>query len=197
MLSLFRKKPVIAETFKTRVERFWDWFSQAAPRFYQTIDSGQCSSLAEEVSKEVDERLPGFAWVFGPGEGGRGHSFTLSGEGDPHRQLLTIYWCSRAPKLDGWTFYPSRQPGSIAGAKMQIGGLDFDPVEFWITPSVDREHEKVDLAVWHPRFDQIKEKDRWAALFLFLDEVHGELAPSNGSGRLVEQPAINRIHAPW
>lgn len=185
MLSLFRKKPrVTDETFKTRVERFWDWFGQAAPRFYQIIDSGQCSSLAEEVSKKVAEMLPGFAWVFGPGEGGKGHSFTLSGEGDPHRQLLSIYWCSRAPKLNGWTFYPSRQPGSIAGAKMQMGNLDFDPLEFWITPSVDCEREKVDLAVWHPRFDRIKEKDRWTALFLFLDEVLGEYGTQQWIGEI-------------
>lgn len=67
---------------------------------------------------------------------------------------------------------------------MQIGDLDFDPLEFWITPSVDRERKKVDLAVWHPQFDQVKEKDRWTALFLFLDEVLGEYGTQQWIGEI-------------
>jgi len=82
MFLPFRRKALRPKelTFKTRVCRFWEWYGQAAPRFYQTIQEGQCVSLAEEVSSKVDELIPGFAWVFGPGADGKGHSFTLSGE---------------------------------------------------------------------------------------------------------------------
>ena len=143
MLSLFKRKSrsVIDLTFKHRVERFWEWYSQVAPRFFQVIESKDCSSLAGEASANVDKLIPGFAWVFGPGENNVGHSFTLSGEGNPHLQLLSIYWLSRAPKLNGWTFYASRQPGSIRGQRMEIGGRNFNPLEFWITPTVNREEE--------------------------------------------------------
>ena len=54
--------------------------------------------------------------MLGPGENG-GHSFTLSGEGNLHRQLLTQYWVSRAPTLEGWTFYPARV-GKIDGIRI-------------------------------------------------------------------------------
>jgi hypothetical protein len=106
MLSLFKRKPPTASesTFKTRVQRFWTWYSEVAVHFYKTIESGDCKALAEEVSAKVRELVPGFAWVFGPGENGQGHSFTLSGEGNLHRQLLAIYWLEQAPKIDGWTF---------------------------------------------------------------------------------------------
>ncbi len=68
----------------------------------------------------VNELSPGFAWVFGPGADGIGHSFTLSGEGVIHRQLLALQWLSRAPVINGWTFYAARQPGPISGHTIEI-----------------------------------------------------------------------------
>ncbi len=149
MLSLLKRKaPVAADaTFKTRVQRFWEWYAQVSPRFYQVIEAGKCPTLAEEVSAKVDELIPGFAWVFGPGADGQGHSFTLSGEGNLHRQLLAIYWLAHAPSLRGWTFYAARQPGSIRGQRMEIGGRKFDPLEFWVTPFVALDEKKVDEAL--------------------------------------------------
>ncbi len=186
MFSLFKRRSDSPEepTFKTRIRRFWDWYAQVAPRFYKTIEDGQCASLVSEVSSKVDELIPGFAWVFGPGEGGKGHSFTLSGEGNIHRQLLTIFWLSHAPKLDGWSFYASRQPGSIQGIRMRIGERDFDPIEFWLTPSIDRESQKVDLTIWHPLLKCIEERARWTTLFLFLDEVLGEYGTHQWIGEI-------------
>ncbi|HTR43401.1 MAG TPA: hypothetical protein VMH87_17450 [Pseudomonadales bacterium] len=176
MLSLFKRKEVVntEATFKTRVQQFWKWYAEAGPRFHQVIEAGKCPTLANEVSAKVDELIPGFAWVFGPGENGQGHSFTLSGEGNLHRQLLTIFWLANAPKLSGWTFYSSRQPGSVRGQRIEIGDRTFDPLEFWITPVVNLQDEKLDITVWHPLFDKLAEKDRWTILFLFLDEVLGE-----------------------
>ena len=76
MFSLFKRKAAasIEATFKTRVQRFWRWYTEVAPRFFQTIETGKDPNLAEEVSTKVDELIPGFAWVFGPGADGRGHS---------------------------------------------------------------------------------------------------------------------------
>jgi hypothetical protein len=186
MLSVFKRNvPIKAEaTFKNRVQSFWKWYGEVAPRFYQTIEAKKCPSLAAEVSAKVDEFLPGFAWVFGPGENGNGHSFTLTGEGNPHRQLLAAFWCSQAPILPGWTFYPARQPGAIKGHKIQIQGLTFDPVEFWLTPTIDRENEKIDLIVWHPLFVKMEERNRWTVLFLFLDEVLGEFGTQQWIGEI-------------
>jgi len=186
MFSLFKKKPPLTETvtLKTRVELFWKWYAEAAPRFFQTIEAGKCPDLAAEVSAKVDELLPGFAWVFGPGENGQGHSFTLSGEGNLHRQLLTLYWFSQAPNLPGWTFYPSRQPGSIEGKRIKIGEQTFNPIEFWITPSINPKKEKVDIIVWHPLFSALKDKDKWTILFLFLDEVLGEYGTQQSIGEI-------------
>ena len=189
MFSFFKQKPkATAEvTFKTKVTQFWDWYGQVAPRFYETIEAKKCPSLAPEVSAKVNELFPFFAWEFGPGEGGIGHAFTLSGEGDAHRQLLTQFWLSQAPTLSGWTFYASRQPMYIRGHLLKMDELDFDPIQFWLTPVVDREEEKVDITVWHPLFDQMQEKQRWTVLFLFLDQVMGEY----GTGQWIGEINLN------
>jgi hypothetical protein len=186
MFSLFRKKPAKSPetTFKKRVQLFWEWYAQVSPRFYEVIEAGKCPSLADEVSAKIDELIPGFAWVFGPGAEGKGHSFTLSGEGNLHRQLLTIYWLAQAPSLPGWTFYAYRQPGSIKGSAMKIGDQRFDPREFWIAPSIDAEEVKVDITVWHPLFDTMAERDRWTVLLLFLDQVLGEYGTGQWVGKI-------------
>lgn len=186
MFSFFKKRQPTKElTFKVRVERFWRWYSQAGARFYQTIESGNCGDLAKEVSKCVNDLSPGLAWVFGPGAEGSGHSFTLSGEDVLHRQLLAIYCVSRAPKLNGWTFFASRQPGTIEGIRMEIGGHKFDAMEFWITPKINNESEKVDITVWHPLFATVrKENERLSPLFLFLDEVLGEFGTGQWIGEI-------------
>jgi hypothetical protein len=182
MFSIFKKQE--QPTFKERVEGFWDWYIAAAPRLYQTIEDRNSASLAAEVSEKVDELGHAFAWVFGPGKGS-GHAFTLSGEGDLHFQLLTQYWLTRAPQLTGWTFFSERQPGSIKGIRIKIGDLNFDPIEFWLTPVVDSESEKIDITVWHPLFDKLLEReDRLRPLFLFLDEVLGEFGTEQWIGEI-------------
>jgi hypothetical protein len=186
MLSLFKKKPTPdqAPTLKTRVESFWKWYAVVGPRFYETIESKKCADLAGEVSAKVDELLPGFAWVFGPGANKQGHSFTLSGEGVIHHQLITLYWLSRAPSLPGCTFYASRQPGSIKGQTIKMGEQVFDPVEFWITPVIDDDLEKIDITAWHPMFESLKEQQRQTILYLFLDELFGEYGTDQFIGRI-------------
>lgn len=184
MLSLLKRKTIEGPTFKARVERFWSWYTEAAPRIYQAIEADRCQMLAKEISAKVKEVAPRFAWVFGPGANGRGHSFTLSGEGNPHQQLLTIYWLAQAPSLAGWTFYAARQPGSIRMLHMHTAGHKFNPLEFWVTPFPNRDKEKVDIKVWHPLFDKIPEEERWRVLFLFLDEVLGEYRTQQWIGEI-------------
>jgi hypothetical protein len=157
-----------------RADSFWRWFQTVAPRFYDTIEAGRCSSLTGETSAKVDEILPGFAWVFGPGENGRGHSFTLTGEGIIHRQLLTLHWLSRAPVIDNWTFYAARQPGPIKGHVIEMDGLRFDPKEIWVTPAIAAEDENIDITVWHPAWETIDRGRQSTVTFLFLDEALGE-----------------------
>lgn len=186
MFSIFRRKrpQPAALTFNKRVASFWTWFQSVAPRFYETIEAGKCSSLADETSAKIDELLPGFAWVFGPGENGKGHSFTLSGEGIIHRQLLALHWLSRAPAIQNWSFYAARQPGPIKGHVVEMEGLRFDPKEIWVTPVIDAEDENIDITVWHPAWANLERRQQSTITFLFLDEALGEYGTDWWIGRI-------------
>ena len=184
-LGLVTPPPVVAElTFKARVIDFWAWYAEIAPRFLATIDAGDWAKLTDEVSTKVKGLLDFGAWEFGPGANKQGHSFTLTGEGDRHLQLLTCCWLSRAPKLSGWTFYASRQSCAIAGHRMTYAGQEFKPIEFWLSPSLDTGREIIDLTVWHPQFEVMEEKQRWFVLFLVLDQVLGEIGTQQWVGKI-------------
>lgn len=190
-LSKFKKsKPdeIVEEqakdlTFKQRVETFWKWYSAVAARFHDTIEAGKCGDLTSEMSERVHELLTGFGWVFGPGENGEGHSFTLTPEADEPRQHLAEYWLSKAPSLDGWTFYDARQPGKTQGI-IRIKGNDFGSEEVWVTPKPNEENECFDITIWHPLFTDLPERDCYQIIFLWLDEILGERGTKRWIGKI-------------
>lgn len=185
MFSFLKRKPTPTPiTFNERVRAFWKWYDEIAPRFYQTIEDKKCGDLSPETSAKVDELFPGFAWVYGPGENDFGHSFTLSGEGNIHKQLLALHWLSQAPTIKGWTFYAARQPGPIKGHVIETNEMRFDPAEIWVTPEINGERQVVDLHIWHPSWDTIEEKQRSFVTFLFLDESLGEYGTDQWIGEL-------------
>ena len=173
-------------TLKQRVAAFWEWYGSVAERFYEEIENKRCGELQPEVSAKVDVLLPDMGWVFGPGEGGEGHSFTLTPEGNAHKRLVAQYWLRCAPQLPGWTFYGSRQPSELhrGGHSIRIDGKEFGAHEIWLTPQVDADREVVDLMVWHPLFEQIEERLRWTVTFLWLDEALGEDGVSQRIGEI-------------
>jgi len=122
------------------------------------------------------------AWVFGPGEKPGEHSFTLSGEGIEFKQMLALHWLKRVPRIEGWKFYAERQPAEEPGNfSLRFDDLVFGAMEFWVTPEIDEENECVDLTVWHPLAEQLDAQRCQTALFLFLDELFGEV----GTGRWI------------
>jgi hypothetical protein len=186
LFSDLKKEPAVEEyTFKRRVEAFWTWYDAQAARFWKVIEEKNCSTLSGEVNEAVDRFLPGFSWVFGPGRSNDEHSFTLTAEGDRHKQFLTSDWLSRAPTIRGWVFYSSRQPSEeIHGSRIVMNGERFDAIEFWVVPSVNEETEHIDLKVWHPKHDKMPEGGQWTILYLFLDELLGETGTENWIGQI-------------
>lgn len=185
MLSrLFRKPAPAPLTFNNRVTAFWRWFQEVAARHYATIEAKQSPSLGDEMSAKIDELLPGFSWVYGPGEKGVGHSLTLTGEGNIHRQLLALHWLAGAPQIEGWSFHAARQPGAVGGYSIEIEGRSFSDTGIWITPSINTDDENIDITIWHPAWTEIDEQRRSTITFLFLDEVLGEYGTDWWIGRI-------------
>jgi len=57
-------------------------------------------------------------------------------------------------------------------------GLRFDPKEIWVTPSIDEQAETIDLTIWHPSWETLEDRQKYAVTFLFLDEALGEYGTS-------------------
>lgn len=161
-------------TYKERVETFWQWYSSVAQDFYDTIEAGNCGDLAAELNPKIEELLPGMAWVFGPGENDEGHSLTLSPEGYEPKQFLTTYWMERAPKLEGWTFYDARQAGGLESVSISMNDVTYDAQSLWLTPGLDEDRQKIDITVWHPKFEHLDKSHQLQLLFIWLDHAIGE-----------------------
>lgn len=188
-MNWFRRKskappspPSASQTYKQRVDAFWNWWSQESERLYAAVDADGGGTISEEVSEAVDRLCPGFGWVFSAGPGGQGHSLTISPEGNDCKRLLTQYWLEKAPACEGWTFYSSRQPADdFAGASLRVGDATVEAKALWITPKVDAENEEIDIIAWSPVFAEIGESQAMQILFLLLDEALGE----NGTSRWI------------
>ena len=201
MFSLFKRRSPESKslTYKERVERFWRWFGEVAPGFHVAIDEGRCADLADVTSRKVNELFPKFAWVYGPGEGGPGHSLTVSGEGVESAQFLALHWLEAAPEIEGWTFHAARQPGSL-DSSFEVAGIRFDAKGMWITPDVDEEEERIDVTIWHPEWSGLEDRFKWMVTFLFLDEALGEYGTKwwvgqirHGNDRLAESFPLSEL----
>ena len=173
-------------TFKTKVQQFWQWYETIAGRLYESFETGGFMELHQEFSGKLSELMPDFAWVFGPGPADAGgHSFTLSAGGEPNHQFLTEYWQSQAPKLKGWTFYASRQPGNLSpDAGFEIGDRNYSFQDVFIATETDEENEKVDLLFFAQDLVDVEDDLKHHVMFLMLDEVLGEYGTGQWLGAL-------------
>lgn len=175
-------------TFRERVLKFWDWYPKNAQRYFEKIESSQIMDIADEVGKQMSKLFPHMAWNFGPGEES-GHSFTISGEGMMHKQLLAHYWLQHAPQLEGWTFYGSRQasaPDTLGGMAIGLrdGEASISAGDFEIATQPNEEAQNFDIVAWHPRFADLPDEDRMQILILMLDEALGEFGTENWIGSI-------------
>ncbi len=179
----------MTQSFVQRVQTFWAWYPTVAPKFYAAIEDGTFPDITDEIIVFMETNLPGLAWVFGPGEDG-GHSFTLSGEGIVPLQILADYWLSKQVPIEGWTFYGSRQASSnLDDFAIQIGELGQVNVnDFVIRTEVDHEEQKLNLAIWNERFDEVPEDLHGQLVFLFLDETLGEFGVESSLGAIDIEP---------
>lgn len=186
-------------TFRTRVQEFWQWFPGVAGQLAETIKSGDqektMAFLGASFTNDVREKIGGLSWVFGVGEGNGRLSFTVTGEGQVSRQLLSHFWLTQAVEVPGWDFYCFRQPSPVeqlAGSGIEVGDnkrVDFDTL--MVATEVDEENENVNITAWHEVFDELEDVDRFQILYLLLDEALGEYGTQTKLGSIEFRPDPN------
>lgn len=157
----------MAKTFRDRVKEFWEWFPTQTSLIQTALSGDDPPGDLAPFVEAVGEKIGGLSWVFGPGETEGGLSFTVTGEGEKPRQLLSKFWLDSAVEVPGWNFYGSRQPSETLDAMIQVGDqqVDFDTLRVVVKP--DDENQKADIAVWHPVFEHLDDNNRFQILFCF------------------------------
>ena len=176
-----------SSTFRERVKEFWTWFPTVADSVAESVESGDASEQLAEFMEAVRERVGGLSWVFGPGEAEGRLSFTVTGEGQKARQLLSHYWLSLGVDVPGWDFFCSRQPtppDQLAELAVEVAGSDVDVETLMVATEVDEENEVVNIKAWHEAFENIEQEGRFQILFLLLDEALGEYGTQTKLGSI-------------
>lgn len=165
-------------TFREQVIEFWRWFPTVAPQLAKQLEKGEgLENLASDFADELRGKIGGLAWVFGPGKSEGRFSFTVTGEAQKAKQLLSQFWLSQAIEVPGWDFYCSRQPSPpelLAHLQIDVGGNSVDAETLMISTEVDDDANAVSIKAWHPAFEPVPEEARLQILFLLLDEALGE-----------------------
>ena len=186
-----------SQTFRQRVVNFWEWFPAVAEELAPLLKSGtDISDAVAKFSEDVDEKLGGLSWVFGPGESDDRLSFTVTGEGQREKQLMSHYWLQFAVDLPGWDFYCSRQPSpreQLESLEIQVGETSVNTNDLQIACEVDEENKVVNISAWHEVFANIPEDGQYQILFLLLDEAVGEFGTQMQIGGIEVVPAANSI----
>ena len=174
-----RRKPaeqISSGDVAVRLDAFWSWWREAAPRLAATVDTGQADSIVGELSTRVHAIDPGLDWETGPGLKGARHHLALSAEGDMKLRALTERWLSRAPPADNnWEYYPARQAFSRKGVTLVDARdvlIDVDSVRVGL--ETDSTREVVNVSFSHPALAKLDELQRARAAFLTLDNLLGE-----------------------
>lgn len=174
-------------TFRERVLEFWEWFPTVAESIAETIHGENAREELSEFADQVREKIGGLSWVFGPGESEDRLSFTVTGEGQKSRQLLSHFWLSQGVEVPGWDFYCSRQPSppdQLVDLGIEVAGSNVDVETLMVSTEVDDENEVVNIKAWHEAFENVDNDGRFQILYLLLDEALGEYGTQSKLGSI-------------
>lgn len=174
-------------TFRERVLEFWKWFPTVAETLADALKEDNPSEGLAQFADEVQEKIGGLSWVFGPGESDDRVSFTVTGEGQKARQLLSHFWLSQASEVPGWDFYCARQPSSadqLVDLAIEVAGSNVDAETLMVATEVDYDNRVVNIKAWHKAFESIEQEGRFQILYLLLDEALGEYGTQTKLGEI-------------
>lgn len=176
--------------FRAGVLEFWAWFPLVAQEYGDLLKNDEGEVVVTDIQARLEELLPNLSWEFG--NENEGHSFTLTGEGQISKQLLTDFWLSQSVEIPEWTFFASRQPSSTDDVKgMSIGlgpGKDVDAESVLFETAVNEQNQRIDITAWHPAYAELEKEHHFPILFIFLDATLGEFGTQAQLGEILVEP---------
>lgn len=164
-------------SFKNRVARFWQAFSEEEAQIREMMDN---KADGETLISFVDSILQiAFGKVyFHMGKNNEGkYELILTPEGDRTRLMQLHYWLQYAPaKLwERWNFYSTKPAHAREGSTLRMYDTEIDEDDIVIYPEPDNERKKINIEVYCPKLMALDENKRYSIFFIYMDQYIGEL----------------------
>lgn len=157
------------------IREFWRWWLTARSRFEAAIGAGGWGALPDEMNRRVAAIAPELEWEFCAGRQAA-HALVVSAAGNRHLRVLAERWYRAAPGPDHtWEYHPARQADPRAFThRLGFGDHELDLADLRFGYEPDDNRRQIDVAVYHPGFERVAERDRDHVAFLALDWLLGE-----------------------
>ncbi|MFV0418450.1 MAG: hypothetical protein ACK5KT_06945 [Dysgonomonas sp.] len=165
------------ESFKNRVSRFWEAFSDEEPQIREMMDNKVEDEIILRFVNSI--LLIVFGKVYfeiGINDKGK-YELILTPEGNRIKLMQLYYWLQYAPKhlKARWNFYPAKPPLTKSGSSIMMFGIKLDEEDISIYTKIDNERNKLDIDVYSTKLMTLNENQRHSIFFIYIDQFIGEL----------------------
>jgi len=167
------------------IARFWDWFAANSTEIGSLLDRGDAKALALVMNTRVKALHPDLAWELGPGKNVE-YALTITAASNRTLRPALENVISAAPSIEGWEFYPARQPRPLPST-VQYRDITL-ATGSWRFISDRAPGGKLNITIVDRSLAQLGENDAITAVFIFLDAVLGEDLVEEWIGEISCQP---------
>ncbi|HSQ44293.1 MAG TPA: hypothetical protein VLM16_04810 [Ginsengibacter sp.] len=147
---------------------FWNWFVKNSDNLYP-------GTYDQNVLNELDRIITnwGLTWEIGPALS-KNYSLTISPNGDKELLDTTNYIIDKAPQLDGWEFYSTKQPKENWHLLRLVDtGLEID-ASSWTYVLLKYEDEKIEILLKADSLANLDTERKALAVDQILTNLLGE-----------------------
>src|SRR5262245_7694316 len=155
------------------IDRWWQAFQSKTTDIDRLFKGKSSFKLPEFMQDTLQDIHPGLMWEYGRALRGPGHRLVITPESQRYLRPMVRTVLERAPKLEGWEFYPYRPAetadDTIETVKARVGvDISGALIDSAVVPG-----RKVDLAFAFPGH-RFKEETAMQAAFVATETLMGE-----------------------
>lgn len=162
------------QAIEKKIAAWWTEFSAATQRIEALFNQKAKWDLPAWMQAHLGAIDPHLMWEFGPARNGAGHRLVITPETARHLRPLTDAVLTRAPRLDGWEFYPHRPPEDLAQVKRTVQGRTGGDLTDVQTSASIGDHNLIDLVYHSPHTEDEDDEQATHDAFVATETLMGE-----------------------
>lgn len=171
--NIFGKKDA---TVKSN-EAFWNWFKDNEKAFYDVVKNQNNieENFFNKLSPKLNELKDGFYFLTGMVDGNTAE-LVLTVDGKIKNIVFVEELVRCAPKIGQWLFTALKPALDIKDVSIKMGGYKFSCENLFFYAEEFKEYpDEIDIKVIHDDFDVSNESAITNGVYIFLDNLLGEL----------------------